>query len=321
MATIGLVAVSCNKRHADLVPGSRVGRRAGVDVCIDDSRISSVHAALTHDGRITDTSTNGVFVNGARMSRGETRALAHGDVVTLCATTLAHARHVFGDTFAAWRVVLADPCAAGRVAGPPASDSSARHTAESARALVGAPRGPGHGRAPDPACTAAPVSFPSRSATDAALAPESAAVPSQLVGSAAPQAVEPDAGAPRGDGAPLLVETVPKRTAPPALDAPPHTHIDPPSDPSALDETADEFRFSPDDDERVRPSSGGGAASALGKRGATLALVRPAAARPRTAGGGDARRASTPCSDAGPKAKAHTSLDSIFAHMRSGRAA
>lgn len=60
-----------------------IGRRIGVDVLLPDPRVSLVHARIERrDGAylISDEkSTNGTFVNGVRLPRGEPRVLRDGD--------------------------------------------------------------------------------------------------------------------------------------------------------------------------------------------------------------------------------------------------
>jgi pSer/pThr/pTyr-binding forkhead associated (FHA) protein len=65
-------------------PRVTIGRGNGVEVVVDDASVSHQHAALelgTNGYRIRDLgSTNGVAVNGARMSLAE---LKHGDRIAL----------------------------------------------------------------------------------------------------------------------------------------------------------------------------------------------------------------------------------------------
>ena len=66
-----------------------IGRRRTCDICIDDANISRVHASLDYlegDYVITDLgSTNGTFVNGARISR---KKLSQSDQVRVGSTIL-----------------------------------------------------------------------------------------------------------------------------------------------------------------------------------------------------------------------------------------
>jgi pSer/pThr/pTyr-binding forkhead associated (FHA) protein len=63
---------------------TRIGRSADNDVVIDNSGVSAYHAVIVHDGNdfyIEDNnSTNGVFVNGRRVSR---KQLQFGDEITV----------------------------------------------------------------------------------------------------------------------------------------------------------------------------------------------------------------------------------------------
>jgi pSer/pThr/pTyr-binding forkhead associated (FHA) protein len=64
-----------------------IGRRIGVDVLLPDPKVSLVHARVERrDGQylISDEkSTNGTFVNGVRLPRGEMRTLRDGDRVVI----------------------------------------------------------------------------------------------------------------------------------------------------------------------------------------------------------------------------------------------
>jgi len=78
-------------REAHLVfkPGGRrlnVGRVADNDLVLNDSSVSKIHAALVMNQQgtllVADTgSTNGTFINGRRISYGESRPIEDGDVV------------------------------------------------------------------------------------------------------------------------------------------------------------------------------------------------------------------------------------------------
>lgn len=76
--------------------GVRIGRsrRSGNDIVLADGMISKRHAALIYDaaaGRFLvrdEGSTNGTFLNGARLPSGEARSLAPGDQILLGETTL-----------------------------------------------------------------------------------------------------------------------------------------------------------------------------------------------------------------------------------------
>ncbi|HEX2015109.1 MAG TPA: FHA domain-containing protein [Solirubrobacteraceae bacterium] len=65
-------------------PTVRVGRGMSADVMIDDTTVSRRHALIVHRGQRTmildDRSSNGVFVNGRRVSEAPLR---DADVITL----------------------------------------------------------------------------------------------------------------------------------------------------------------------------------------------------------------------------------------------
>jgi len=70
-------------------PGGKrlnVGRAADNELTLNDASVSKIHAALlmTTEGTllVADTgSTNGTYINGRRISYGESRQLEEGDVV------------------------------------------------------------------------------------------------------------------------------------------------------------------------------------------------------------------------------------------------
>jgi len=72
-----------------LKPGGRrlnVGRAADNEVCLNDVSVSKIHAALVMNKEgtllVADTgSTNGTYINGRRISYGESRQIEEGDVV------------------------------------------------------------------------------------------------------------------------------------------------------------------------------------------------------------------------------------------------
>jgi hypothetical protein len=79
-------------RQKDLAfkPGGRrlsVGRGTDNDLCLNDTSVSKIHAALlmNREGTlmVSDTgSTNGTFINGRRIAYGEARQIEEGDVVS-----------------------------------------------------------------------------------------------------------------------------------------------------------------------------------------------------------------------------------------------
>ena len=70
-------------------PGGKrlnVGRAADNELTLNDASVSKVHAALLMTGEgtllVADTgSTNGTYLNGRRISYGESRLIEDGDVV------------------------------------------------------------------------------------------------------------------------------------------------------------------------------------------------------------------------------------------------
>jgi hypothetical protein len=80
-----------NTREVHLIfePGGRrlnVGRVSDNDLSINDTSVSKIHAALVMNQQgtllVADTgSTNGTFINGRRISYGESRPIEEGDVV------------------------------------------------------------------------------------------------------------------------------------------------------------------------------------------------------------------------------------------------
>lgn len=70
-------------------PGGRrlnVGRASDNELTLNDASVSKIHAALLMTGEgtllVADTgSTNGTFINGRRISYGESRAIEDGDVI------------------------------------------------------------------------------------------------------------------------------------------------------------------------------------------------------------------------------------------------
>jgi len=70
-------------------PGGKrlnVGRASDNDLCLNDASVSKIHAAVVMNAQetllIADTgSTNGTYINGRRISYGESRQIEDGDVV------------------------------------------------------------------------------------------------------------------------------------------------------------------------------------------------------------------------------------------------
>lgn len=314
----------------------RVGRSPTVDVQMSDSRISSVHVTFTADRRVTDSSTNGVWVNGKRMTRGETRALCVGDVITLCAPTPAQCEQIFGTAHAAWRVE------GPRLTEPPVSGSEGRVQQEpsaAAPAAAAAAAVASEARSMQPSETSGkPIASgePAPNAAPAARAPDAptlSAMPRQTAEAAlllnlTRTVNRRPAGVPQAQA--LVSALTGLQSKPPEEEAweqaeGQEEQAGNGSGKCGDDDDDDEFDFK----EVARPKLSSawprpGVSCALGKRSAPAAVVSSAAARPRLMGAGSSahtgvRSGSSPCSDGLPKA--HANLASIFAHLRGGRAA
>ena len=78
------------ERHADalLEGGARisVGRRKSSTFVLDDMRCSSDHLTFIRDANrvdsVTDLSSNGTFLNGERMVKGQVVPLQDGDIIS-----------------------------------------------------------------------------------------------------------------------------------------------------------------------------------------------------------------------------------------------
>lgn len=93
-AVRGLATVTVSDLHHDIaLKGERVevGRLGECDICLADANVSRVHAAFVREGNgwaIEDLeSTNGTFLNGARIDRSRLR---DGDTVQIGATQLVY---------------------------------------------------------------------------------------------------------------------------------------------------------------------------------------------------------------------------------------
>ena len=64
-----------------------VGRKPSCNLVLSDSRVSGLHATFSKQeaGRIAvvDSSSNGTYLNGVLLPKGESRVLEHGDVTSL----------------------------------------------------------------------------------------------------------------------------------------------------------------------------------------------------------------------------------------------
>jgi hypothetical protein len=88
---VARITMRDHMREVSLVftPGGKrlnVGRVSDNDLSLNDSSVSKIHAALVMNSQgtllIADTgSTNGTFINGRRISYGESRQIEDGDVV------------------------------------------------------------------------------------------------------------------------------------------------------------------------------------------------------------------------------------------------
>lgn len=87
---------------------------SGTQVVFNDPRISQLHARVLLEAqsklRVVDISTNGVFVNGAKIGRGRSQDLAHGDILSLVIIprevngAWTHPDQTIANTFVAYRV-------------------------------------------------------------------------------------------------------------------------------------------------------------------------------------------------------------------------
>jgi hypothetical protein len=325
--------------HIDLTVGARVGRAFESTVVLDDARFSAVHFRLDSTGALHDLSTNGTFVNGTRIGKGNCTTLAHGDVVTLCVPSLTSACKVFKPSHrAAWRVQL-DP--------PPIGVASAEVSA-SARPI------PSAQRAGSPAASPA---RPARAVTSPLEAVHAFALDSVFRAPSPPSLSPARAQAtPASIARPRAVEPAPQQLATPAakLAVPswPSARANAPSSgvcstiaPGAQGAAApaagvgapppvDEFEFEFDalGSAEVTPSApplAHDARAVVKRSGVTLvrAAGRPrlgtaADAAPSGGGGGDGGGGG---SDGGVnvnvnmRVKAHATLDGIFGHIRQNK--
>ena len=91
MNVIARVTLRAGAREIPLVfkpGGSRlnVGRGSDSELCLNDTSVSKIHAALVVNQQgtllVADTgSTNGTFINGRRIAYGESRPIEDGDMV------------------------------------------------------------------------------------------------------------------------------------------------------------------------------------------------------------------------------------------------
>src|SRR2546425_5193433 len=91
LTVVARVTMRDGTREVPLVfkPGGKrlnVGRASDNDLCLNDASVSKIHAAVVMNAQetllIADTgSTNGTYINGRRISYGESRQIEDGDVV------------------------------------------------------------------------------------------------------------------------------------------------------------------------------------------------------------------------------------------------
>lgn len=66
----------------------QIGRHPSCDVVLNDKRVSGFHVRIYRDEAfrcfIEELSANGCFLNDNQMKKGDTRALTHGDKISLC---------------------------------------------------------------------------------------------------------------------------------------------------------------------------------------------------------------------------------------------
>jgi len=102
-----------------------IGRHPGCEVVATDKRVSAKHLRIYRDEAwryfVEELSSNGCFINRCLMIKGNTRALHHGDTVSLC----VQADDVEQRPFAAWVFhIVEDDHDSARWGAPPASHLS-----------------------------------------------------------------------------------------------------------------------------------------------------------------------------------------------------
>lgn len=145
-----VVLKSLNASLPNLQAGSACGRRRSCTAVLQDMRYSAQHFVFDDEWNIVDLSVNGVFVNGKKLGRDNRHRAQEGDVVTLCAKSVAKAMSVFGEAkFAAWR--------AERAASSEALDHARSEPQPEAPAVASPP-----GDAEEASAATAPHRFPPR---------------------------------------------------------------------------------------------------------------------------------------------------------------
>lgn len=91
LTVVARVTMRDGTREVPLVfkPGGKrlnVGRASDNDLCLNDASVSKIHAAVVMNSQetllVADTgSTNGTYINGRRISYGESRQIEDGDMV------------------------------------------------------------------------------------------------------------------------------------------------------------------------------------------------------------------------------------------------
>ena len=117
-----------------------VGRADGCSLRLTAARVSSTHARLSRDAvgvpLVEDVSTNGTFVNGAKVGKGSTRMLAHWDEIAFIHPSTASAALLEVSSF----IFCAPSCAAPSTAAsaaPAASAADSRAATASSGTLDG----------------------------------------------------------------------------------------------------------------------------------------------------------------------------------------
>eukprot|EP00927_Polykrikos_kofoidii_P024378 TRINITY_DN22182_c0_g1_i1.p1 TRINITY_DN22182_c0_g1~~TRINITY_DN22182_c0_g1_i1.p1 ORF type:complete len:632 (-),score=93.21 TRINITY_DN22182_c0_g1_i1:394-2103(-) len=79
----------------------QVGRHPASTVFVTDKRVSSCHLRIYHDDAfryfVKQMSPNGSYVNADHMKQGHTRALQHGDEISICVPGPGHSRATVDD--------------------------------------------------------------------------------------------------------------------------------------------------------------------------------------------------------------------------------
>ena len=100
MASLDILEGPAPRRRFGLGPRSvMIGRDASCTIAIPDEHVSRRHLQIVYDRRrdrhfaVDVGSSNGVFVNGARIERGTERVLEDGDEIRIGHSSLRYDEH------------------------------------------------------------------------------------------------------------------------------------------------------------------------------------------------------------------------------------